>query len=321
MERTTFIAVTPLRSVALGVALVIGSGSFAAGLAQSKSRFPCPSGQVYRVSKKICVPKATAPKLASDRGESAASSAPAQPERRDEGAVIARPQHDVAPPAPRPTGVAADALRGRPGPEAVAARPEPKGVFDAIHQLRVTRQSSTAELEDLALRCGSARSGTGSSDRPFEWAAIRNNLANALVVLGERQGGAARLDEAVALYREALTGGIRENAPREWATIKTNLAEVLTILGERESAVLKLAEAAAVKRETIDWARRTGEAGVALMRLAEKLSDKTIARTALAQIDMALGAIHENGDSSVLEAYYEEQLPKARALVESLGEN
>ena len=39
---------------------------------------------------------------------------------------------------------------------------------------------------------------------PLRWAAIQNNLGNALRVLGGRENGTANLDEAVAAYREAL---------------------------------------------------------------------------------------------------------------------
>src|SRR5215210_3397463 len=35
---------------------------------------------------------------------------------------------------------------------------------------------------------------------PLDWAATQNNLASALLALGERESGAARLEEAVVAY-------------------------------------------------------------------------------------------------------------------------
>src|SRR5205823_3219288 len=39
---------------------------------------------------------------------------------------------------------------------------------------------------------------------PLQWAAIQNNLGNALRVLGNRESGTVTLEEAVGAYREAL---------------------------------------------------------------------------------------------------------------------
>jgi hypothetical protein len=50
---------------------------------------------------------------------------------------------------------------------------------------------------------------------PLEWAGTKNNLGNALRILGEREAGTARLEEAVAAYRAALEVG--EGAwPASW---------------------------------------------------------------------------------------------------------
>jgi Tetratricopeptide repeat len=48
---------------------------------------------------------------------------------------------------------------------------------------------------------------------PLHWAMTQNNLGNALVRLGERQGETARLEEAVAAYRLALQERTRCRAP------------------------------------------------------------------------------------------------------------
>jgi tetratricopeptide (TPR) repeat protein len=48
---------------------------------------------------------------------------------------------------------------------------------------------------------------------PLQWAAVQNNLGNALRVLGSRESGAASLEQAVAAYRGSLTELTRERAP------------------------------------------------------------------------------------------------------------
>jgi len=58
---------------------------------------------------------------------------------------------------------------------------------------------------------------------PLQWAAIQNNLGNALLILGERESGTARLEEAVSVYREALKERTRERVPLEWAKTQQNL--------------------------------------------------------------------------------------------------
>jgi tetratricopeptide (TPR) repeat protein len=53
---------------------------------------------------------------------------------------------------------------------------------------------------------------------PLQWAAIQNNLGNALTVLGNRESGTVTLEEAVGAYREALKELNRERVPLDWAT-------------------------------------------------------------------------------------------------------
>ncbi len=109
----------------------------------------------------------------------------------------------------------------------------------------------------------------------------QNNLGNALQTLGERESGTARLEEAVAAYRAALTEWTRDRVPLEWAT-------------------------------------STGNQGVALMVLAERLGDSSKARAAVEQIEVALATMREGGHAPFA-AYYEAQLPRARALLDRLA--
>jgi tetratricopeptide (TPR) repeat protein len=307
---------------------------------EAKSRFPCPSGQIFRVSKKICVPKGADPKLFTEGPIVEGARAPRQgagvdfraaaepgpgPERIEpaaihEEAVVRQEtlvQETLAQETLTKVDPRSDAMQ-KPGAATAVPAAAHETALAKIFQLRSARESDTEQLEELVVFCRLAMKTYPRAEMPLAWAALRNNLANALAILEERNGG-SEFEEPVALYREALKERTKQNAPRDWATIQTNLAQVLTILGLRENAVPKLAEAAAVKREAIDWAKRTGDEGVALMRRAERLSDKEIAQQALAQIDTAVATIQDGDHVPLLAAYYVEQLPRARALVEQLS--
>ena len=163
---------------------------------------------------------------------------------------------------------------------------------------------------------------------PLRWAMTQNNLGNALSSLGERESGTAKLQEAVAAYQEALKESTRERAPLQWATIQNNVGIALSRLGERESGTAKLEEAVVAYREALkeytrervplDWAMSLGNQGVAVMLLAERRRDAAMAKTALSQINTAFETMRDGGDAASA-AFYEQQLPKARAIVARLG--
>jgi hypothetical protein len=116
---------------------------------------------------------------------------------------------------------------------------------------------------------------------PLQWATTQNNLGGALLRLGARESGTARLEEAVAAYRAALAERTRDRVP-------------------------------------LDWATSTGNHGVALMVLAERAGDSFKARAAVEQIEVALATMRE-GAHAAFAAYYETQLPRARALLNRLA--
>ena len=115
---------------------------------------------------------------------------------------------------------------------------------------------------------------------PLDWARTQNNQGTALQVFGERESGTAKLEEAVAAYREALKEWTRERVP-------------------------------------LDWAMSFGNEGGALMLLAERRGDATMAETAFSQINAAFQTLRDGGHARNA-AYYERQLPWARALVARL---
>ena len=73
---------------------------------------------------------------------------------------------------------------------------------------------------------------------PLDWARAQNNLSNALIQLGVREGGTAQLEEALVASRMALEERSRERVPLDWATtqITRQRASCAGKLGTRPSA-------------------------------------------------------------------------------------
>jgi tetratricopeptide (TPR) repeat protein len=186
------------------------------------------------------------------------------------------------------------------------------------------RASGTAKLEEAVIAYQEALKERTRERVPLAWARTQHNLGTALSSLGGRASGTERLEEAVAAYREALKEATRERVPLEWARIQNNLGDALSSLGERESGTERLEEAVAAYREALKeatrervplyWAWIFGDEGVALTLLAERWRDAAMAETALSQINTAFETLHDSGNASNA-AYYERQLPRARAIV------
>ena len=68
----------------------------------------------------------------------------------------------------------------------------------------------------------------------------------------------------------------------------------------------------------LEWAKSTGNQGVAQMLLAERRRDAKMAKLAVQQIEAAFTASRDGGDEPSAD-YYEAQLPKARALAQKLA--
>jgi tetratricopeptide (TPR) repeat protein/pimeloyl-ACP methyl ester carboxylesterase len=189
------------------------------------------------------------------------------------------------------------------------------------------RESGPARLEEAVVAYREALKERTRERVPLDWAQTQNNLGLALQALGERESATAKLEEAVIAYCEALKERTRERVPLDWARSQNNLGNALWRLGERESGTTKLEEAVAAHREALkerarervplDWARSVGDEGVALMVLAERLGDAAMAETALGQVAKAFETMRDGSDASRA-AYYERQLPQARALVARL---
>jgi hypothetical protein len=67
----------------------------------------------------------------------------------------------------------------------------------------------------------------------------------------------------------------------------------------------------------LDWATSTGDEGVALMLLAERLGDEPKARMAVQQIEVAFETMRDGGNAPAA-TYYKTQLTKAQMLFDRL---
>jgi tetratricopeptide (TPR) repeat protein len=151
--------------------------------------------------------------------------------------------------------------------------------------------------------------------------------AGELYSQGDEFGDNSALSESVAAYRVALEETTRARLPLDWATTQNNLGIALSRLGARESGTARLEEAVAAYRAALeertrvrvplDWATSTGNQGVTLRLLAERRGNLAMAEQALGQITAAFETLR-HADLAPNAAYYEAQLPAARALVERL---
>jgi tetratricopeptide (TPR) repeat protein len=160
-----------------------------------------------------------------------------------------------------------------------------------------------------------------------DWARTRNNLGNALFVLGERAGGTAQLEEAVGAYRDALMEWPRERAPVEWARTQNNIGNALSRLGERTGGTAQLEEAVAAYRDALmelnpelmplDWALSSGNQGIVMIVLSQRTKSVTMAETACRQIEKALETVRNRGYEEFATSYAE-HLSKARRIRDAL---
>jgi tetratricopeptide (TPR) repeat protein len=151
--------------------------------------------------------------------------------------------------------------------------------------------------------------------------------AGALQRQGDERGDNASLTTAITVYHAALGEWTRDRVPLDWAAAQNNLGTALAVLGDRESGTAQLEEAVAAYRAALQewtrervpfrWAESTGNQGVALMVLAERRIDPTMAKSAVQQIEVACMTLRDGGNASAA-AYYQRQLPKARALFDRL---
>lgn len=112
---------------------------------------------------------------------------------------------------------------------------------------------------------------------PFDWAATKHALGNALLLLGQQAKEPEPLQDAVNAYLEAVEEWTRESSPLEWAKAQNNLGDALQLLGERESDPDRLRQAAEAYRAALsgcapetapfEWAQACNRLGETLAAL------------------------------------------------------
>ena len=163
---------------------------------------------------------------------------------------------------------------------------------------------------------------------PLEWSAALNNLGTVLRVLGERQSGQRSLEKSVAAYKNALAVRTRDLFPKDWAMTQNNMGAALQKLAERTEGYQELEDAVAAYENALkEWTRDTmpmgwtmtlANLGVARRTLAERTRDIEIARRAVDDI-ITVTEVFRDASHAQYRELSEEQLTKARDLVEELG--
>jgi tetratricopeptide (TPR) repeat protein len=148
---------------------------------------------------------------------------------------------------------------------------------------------------------------------PIEWAAIQNDLGNALSTLGAHESDTTHLEEAVAAFRAALKELTRQRAdPNIWIIRQSNLGNALFILGERESDTTHLEEAAAFRAALTEqfrkslpsfWAATQNNLGNALQALGGRERERE-RESGTARLEEAVAAFRD-----ALKEYTRERVP------------
>ena len=112
---------------------------------------------------------------------------------------------------------------------------------------------------------------------PLAWAAIQHNLGSSLIKLGEAKRDPALLEEAIACFKISLEEDTRERAP-------------------------------------FAWAMNIGNQGVASMILADLRGNAALASVAYSQLNLALQAMHDDGQGAFA-LYYQGQSLRALAVL------
>jgi tetratricopeptide (TPR) repeat protein len=165
------------------------------------------------------------------------------------------------------------------------------------------------------------------------WAALQNNLGNALQTLGKLESGTARLEQAVEAFHKALTEWTQSKLPLKWATAQNNLGNALLALGERESGTARLEQAVEAYHKALtewtqdelplQWAGTQNNLGNALLALGERESgtarlDQAVeaynnALTERTQDELPLDWARTQGNlGGVHLAYYDKEKDSAR---------
>jgi len=124
----------------------------------------------------------------------------------------------------------------------------------------------------------------GREQSPLDWAAIKHNLADALLLLGEADKDSGPLREAVEAYLAALEEWTQDRAPLDCAKAQHHLGNALQRLGEQENDPERLRQAAEVYRAVLadctretapfEWARAYSRLGDTLAVLGIEESDR-----------------------------------------------
>jgi tetratricopeptide (TPR) repeat protein len=189
------------------------------------------------------------------------------------------------------------------------------------------RESGTARLEEAVVAYRAALTEFTRERFPLQWARTQNGICYDLAKWGERDKDTTRLEEAVAACRAALEKRPGDLDPLGRAATQDSLGYSLRALGELQGGTARLVEAVKAyqaaletytpERVPLKWAMTTGNQGVAMILIADRTNDSSVAERAVDQIKTASDA-EQAGGQVVLAGYYRAQLVKAQAIRDRL---
>ena len=182
------------------------------------------------------------------------------------------------------------------------ATPQPAGLFRAMHdhwEAWFDRGQEGALTFDLTVALHLARANAERAKGVQHTQALAD-LAITQFRLGEREGRAERLRAAITSFRAVLSGLNRKSDAEAWAGGVVNLGIALATLATMEEGTERLQEAVKCHRAALqvqtrahhpeDHAATSRFLAQALTALADRSSDATLAREALALLTESGGA-------------------------------
>jgi exonuclease VII small subunit len=159
----------------------------------------------------------------------------------------------------------------------------PYDLFDAIRasflEWYVQGHNSALSFE-TAVAVHLAQAAQSHAIGPDRRGTALNDLANALLTLGQLEAGTARLEQAVETYSAALMEYTQDLVPLDWAKTQMNLGSALQTLGQRETGTERLEQAVEAYRAALtevtqdrvplDWAKTQMNLGTALAALGQR---------------------------------------------------
>jgi tetratricopeptide (TPR) repeat protein len=160
------------------------------------------------------------------------------------------------------------------------------------------RGARTGEALDLEVAAALSDLVLKQAETADERGMALNDLANTMLIKGERGVDRQAIDAAIRTYREALKLRSRERVPAEWASTQEGVANAFLVLGKQKYGVVWLREAVTICRSLSevqsheknpeDWARTKNNLGITLKNVSQSVPDTKAFEDAIVEFKDAL---------------------------------